>query len=368
MNTEQHILDLIAISKIPKIGPVLSKQIIAYAGGPSQVFKLSKKELLHIPSIGPALAKNILEASTYKEAEEELKTCVKNGINISSFLGDTYPARLKHIEDAPLLLFHKGNINHLHVSRTLAIVGTRKPTEHGKATLSKLIEELKPYEVTIISGLAYGIDTHAHRESLKNGIPTFGIMGNGHKTIYPSANRELAKKMISNGGLLSEFFYDAGPDREHFPMRNRIIAGLSDAVIVAESKKTGGSMITADLGNSYHKDVFAIPGRISDDNAQGPNLLIKSHRANLLDSAKDLAYVMGWDKPQTTEEKQGKLFLELSENEQKIITAIKIKPDITVDHLAHYTQLNISQIAALTLNLEFMGIIRSLPGKRFTLI
>ena len=367
MTSSPYIIDLLAINRIPKIGPVLARQIIAYAGGVKEVFALSKKKLLEIPSIGPVLAQSIIDASTYEEAQKELDICHKKGIQICSYLCDSYPQRLKHIDDAPLLLFYKGNIEHLHSPRTLAIVGTRKPTEQGKDTLSKIIEELVPYDITIISGLAYGIDTHAHRESLKNGIPTFGIMGNGHHTIYPSSNKGLAYKMIDNGGLMSEFFYDAGPDREHFPMRNRIIAGLSDAIIVAESRRTGGSMITADLANSYHKDVFAIPGRINDQNAEGPNLLIKSHRANLLDSAKDLAYVMGWNKPKSVQ-RQKQLFIEFTPEEQKIIDAIRSNPDISVDNLAIQSDMTISQIATTTLNLEFKGIIRSLPGKRFTLI
>lgn len=368
MKDNTSLLDLIAVSKIPNIGPILAKQLIAYAGGAAQVFKLSKTKLELIPSIGPSKAQSIAEADTYGEAKKELKLCEKKNIKITSFLSDDYPARLNNIDDAPILLYYKGDLNHLHTSRTLGIVGTRKPTEQGKDFLSKIIEELKPYNVTIISGLAYGIDTHAHRTSLLNGIPTFGVMGNGHNTIYPSANRGLAQKMIDNGGIITEFFFDDGPDREHFPMRNRIIAGLSDAVIIAESRRTGGSMITADLANSYHKDVFAIPGRINDENAEGPNLLIKSHRANLLDSAKDIAYVMGWDKTEAVQPLQAELFTELSEEEKKIINALKENPALDVDGLASYVDMNISQIASLTLNLEFKGILRSLPGKRFTLI
>jgi DNA processing protein len=322
---------------------------------------------MDIPSIGQSLAQKIVDFDIKNDIEYELKHCTRQGIKVCSYLDDDYPARLKHLDDAPVLLFYKGSIEHLHAARTMAIVGTRKPSEHGKNALSKIVEDLKAYDVTIISGLAYGIDTHAHRESLKNNIPTYGILGTGFNTIYPSANKGLAQKMITDGGLVTELFYDKGPDREHFPMRNRIIAGLSDAVLVAESRRTGGSMITADLANAYHKDVFALPGRINDETSEGPNLLIKSHRANLLDSAKDLAYVMGWEKSENTSQ-QKELFVELSPEERIIIDTLRGNPDLNVDQLAIKTEMNISKIASLTLNLEFKGMIRSLPGKRFTLI
>jgi len=366
--TDQQLIYQIALTQIPKVGPKLAKNLIAYAGGVEQIFNLDKRELLKVPMIGDGIADQILSFKDFTKAEKELERSRKKEVKCVTFLEEHYPYRLKHFEDAPLVLFYKGNLDFLNTSRTVAIVGTRKPTEYGKNMVAKIIDGLKALDVTIISGLAYGIDTFAHRKSVEIEIPTFGIMGNGFNNIYPAANKNLAAKMVEQGGLMTEFPMDMIPNRENFPMRNRIIAGLSDAVIVAESKASGGSIITADIANDYNKDVFAIPGRVHDETSEGCNNLIKQNRAHLLQSAKDIAYIMRWEENQLPRTTQTQLFLDLSDDERTIIEAIKNNSDISIDQLSASTDMNLSMIAAHTLSLEFKGLIRSLPGKRFTLV
>lgn len=366
--TDKELIYHIALTQIPKVGPTLAKNLIAYAGNIENIFKLSKKDLLKVPMIGEGLAQNILSFDSFSKAEKELELSRKKGIQCVTFYDERYPYRLKHFEDSPIVLYFKGNIDFLNSSRTVAIVGTRQPTEYGKNMVAKIVEGLQALDVTIISGLAYGIDTAAHRKSVEYDIPTFGVMGNGFNNIYPAANKKLAAKMIDHGGLLTEFELEMIPNRENFPMRNRIIAGLSDAVIVAESKASGGSIITAHIANDYNKDVFAIPGRVNDEVSEGCNNLIKQNKAHLLQSAKDIAYIMRWEENELPRTTQTQLFLELNDDERKIIEAIKNNPDISIDQLSVTTAMNLSMIASHTLNLEFKGMIRSLPGKRFTLV
>src|SRR5690606_16227964 len=205
-----------------------------------------------------------------------------------------YPTRLKQINDAPSLLYVKGNVD-FENQKMVAIVGTRKATEYGKRCVEDLVAELVPHRATIVSGLAYGIDIHAHKQAVKNDLPTFGVMGSGMDIIYPSAHKETAKKMFANGGLITEHPFGTKPDAHNFPARNRIVAALSDAVIIVEAAAKGGALITADIANSYNKDVFAMPGNLRQSHSAGCNNLIKSNRAHLLTSVKDLEYIMNWD-------------------------------------------------------------------------
>jgi len=364
---DDEIVNLIALTTVPKIGPVLAKQLIQKFGNAKEIFQADFRSLIKTPKVGPKIASNILNANTFALAKKELQLMKKNKIRCCTYLDQSYPLGLKHIPDAPLLLFYKGNIEAINEQRKIGIIGTRSPTNYGQQMLTELMQELSSFNPVIISGLAYGIDTYAHNLALKNGMKTYGILGNGLKHVYPRSNLNLVKKMIRDGGVITEFTFHSQAEREHFPMRNRIIAALSDAIIVVESKKTGGSMITADFANQYNKDVFAIPGKNNDPFSEGCNFLIKSHRAHLLQNAKDLSYVMGWDEKQV-KSRQPELFIQLNEEESKLIKIIREFPQIEIDGLALKANISLSKIAELTLNLEFKGIIRPIPGKRFTLI
>ncbi|MFK7808263.1 MAG: DNA-processing protein DprA [Saprospiraceae bacterium] len=354
----------LGLTRIPKVGAVTAKNLVSYCGGAEAVFKATKRQLLSIPGIGDSIANQISNQKVLKEAEEEMKIAEKNGVQLFTYQSDQYPQRLKNYPDSPVVLQYKGSAD-LNANRIVAIVGTRKPTDYGRTICEKLVEDLKKYNVVIVSGLAYGIDVTAHKKCVDLDIPTIGVLGSGLDVVYPSLHRKIANQMIENGGLLSEFTHGTAPDREHFPMRNRVVAGMCDALIVVETKRRGGSMITANLANDYNKDVFAFPGRNNDEFSEGCNLLIKSHKAALLDGAKDLAYVMRWESDAKTKEVQRSLFIELDKDEQELFTLIKANPKIAIDQMTMNLCKTSSEMAALLLKLEFKGLIKSLPGKRY---
>ena len=363
---DQNLLNNIALTMVPDVGPVVAKLLISYCGSAEAVFKVSKKELLKIPSVGPKTVQKIISSDTFPRAEEQMKYLSNHDGKAVVFHSNEYPQRLKHFESSPLVLYLKGNMN-LNHKRTVAVIGTRKPTEQGKINCEKLIDGLLDYDVQIISGLAFGIDTCAHKSSVDSGTETIGVMGHGLDILYPAENRKLVSKMINNGGVLTEFPINTRPDRENFPMRNRIIASMSDVIIVVESKRKGGSIITAEFANNYNKDVFAIPGRTTDEASEGCNKLIKQHKANLLESAADIGYIMRWDETDKSRVVQKALFIDFNEEEQKLIDILRNKESVTVDQFSHLLKLPPSNLANMLLNLEFKGAIRALPGKKYIL-
>ncbi len=362
--SEEQYLHLLALNFVPNIGSVMAKTLISYCGGIKEVFNTPQKELIKIPTIGQKRANDILSSDTLKQAEEELKHISSNGIKMVSYLDDDYPHRLKHYPDAPLILFYKGEVD-FNVNRTVAIVGTRKITSYGTIQCEKLVQELIDYNVTIVSGLAYGVDTCAHRKALELNIPTIGVLGNGLANVYPASNRKIAQQMTQNGGLVSELKYYAKPDRENFPMRNRIIAGMSDVVVVIESGASGGSMITAEIANNYNKDVFAIPGKLGDDYSKGCNQLIKIHKAHLLTSAKDIEYIMRWD--QSAIPKQLPLIIDLDDDERQVVNILRENGSLGLDKLHYSSEIPLFKLTSILLTLEFKGLLKSLPGKKYIL-
>ncbi len=361
---DQDLLYKLAFNYIPNIGAVSVKNLISYCGGIKEVFSASKRQLINTPGIGESRANDFLKADPLKKAEQELKAIEGKDIELIFYLDKKYPARLKNYPDSPLLLYSKGKLE-LNAPRMVAIVGTRKVTTYGTLECEKIIEGLQEYNCTIVSGLAYGVDTIAHRHAVKCGMPTIGVLGNGMQSIYPAANRDLARKMLNNGGILSEYEMSQKPDRENFPKRNRIIAGMTDVVLIVESARKGGSMISAEYANNYNKDVFAIPGKTTDEFSEGCNHLIKTHKAHLCTSAEDIAYIMRWDKQ--AESKQLELLIELSPEEQDIIALIKEHPNIGLDSLHYKSTTPLAKLTSILLNLEFKGILKSLPGKKYIL-
>lgn len=358
----------IAITKIPFIGPSSARTLISYCGGVREVFEATEKELLRIPGIGSKRAQFSKRDEALSLAEMEMDFIEKNNIQPLFYLDPAYPKRLTHYQDAPLLLFYRGTAD-LNQERIVAIVGTRKPSNYGQRICEELIEGLKPYGVMIISGLAYGIDVTAHRKSIESNMETVGVLGHGLQMIYPASHRQIAQQMTTQGGLLTEFTSKATPEREHFPMRNRIIAGMCDALIVVETARKGGSMISAEIANNYNKDVFAVPGRLSDPQSLGSNLLIKSHKAALIESAKDIGYIMRWEA--SDHQKKGvqrQLFVEMTPPERQLIENLNKNESIDIDSLTYKTEMPSSKVAATLLQLEFKGMVKSLPGKQFILV
>jgi DNA processing protein len=301
-------------------------------------------------------------------AEEEIAFIEKYKISALFFTDPGYPSRLKFCSDSPVLIYYKGNAD-LNAEKIVGVVGTRKPSDYGRNKTAELIAGLAETGALIISGLAYGVDVTAHKKALENGLETVGVLGHGLDRIYPQAHEALAKKMLKQGGLLTDFMSGTVPDAVNFPKRNRIVAGLCDALVVVESKRTGGSLITATIANSYNKDVFALPGRAGDILAEGCNGLIKRNRAALIESAEDLLYAMNW---QSEEQKkpasaQLPLMLKLSDEERMIINVFSIKPHLHIDEICQAVQQPVSKVSAILLQLEFSNLVRSKPGKMYEL-
>lgn len=357
----------IGITLINGVGDVLAKRLIAYCGSAEGVFKEKKNKLIKIPGVGRINVKSILGQDVLQRAEEEIEFVEKNEITPLFFLDKDYPNRLKHCDDAPVMLYCKGNMN-LNNSKILSIVGTRNATYYGQSICEKIIRDLSSQNILITSGLAYGIDIYAHRASLKNNLPTVGVVAHGLDRIYPSVHYSTAQKMLENGGLITDFLSGTNPDKENFPKRNRIIAGIADAVVVIESAMSGGSLITAEVANGYNRDVFAIPGKCGEEYSSGCNWLIKTNRAMLVESAKDIEQALGWEKKETKKKNvQKELFIELDSNEKIIIDILSAKEKIDIDNLSAETKMPMSKISALLLTLEFKGMVKSLPGKVYAM-
>ncbi|MDB5128667.1 DNA-processing protein DprA [Mucilaginibacter sp.] len=361
------LLHQVALTYIKSIGCTYAKSLVAHIGSAEEVFKTPKGKFLRIPGIGEKIISQINFDDALRKAELELKFIENNNIDVLFYTDERYPRRLKNCHDSPVLLYSKGNAN-LNPHRCVSIVGTRNATDYGRQLCKQLVEELREYNVLIVSGLALGIDVAAHKECLKVGVPTVGVLGHGLDKLYPHQNRATAEKMLENGGLLSEYPSGTIPDRENFPQRNRIVAGMADATVVIEAGLKGGALITAEIANSYNRDVFAFPGRLGDEYSEGCNFLIRNNKAALLTCVADLAYSLGWEK--NTEMKgtpeQLLLPIDLSAIERAVYEIIQQhKAPLAIDELSIKANMPMSQLTMTLLDMELQGFIRSLPGKTY---
>lgn len=358
----------IALSLLNGVGPIIAKNLISYCGSIEAVFEQSKGKLLKIPGIGPKTVESMLNGEVFRWADLELEFIEKNKIKAIPYSHPDFPKRMLHCGDCPILIYSKGKST-LNAKKCIAIVGTRKASPYGKEFVKNLISELKSYEVQIISGMALGIDAQAHRSAIDEGLNTLGVLANPLNTIYPPNHHELAIDLINSGGsLVSEYPSQNPIHPSNFPMRNRIIVGMSDATIVAESDIKGGAVISAHIANSYNRDVFALPGRYKDRYSKGCNYLIKTNKAQIIESAQDLIKQLSWDeKPLEKKLIQKQLFLDLNENEKKIVAILREHESLETDLLMVKTDLNGSKLACHLLELELKGIIQALPGNRFIL-
>lgn len=355
----------IALSDIPNIGHIHAKILCEHFGTAQAIFRASCTALERIEGIGEIRARNIKSFNNFYKAEKEIAFIKKYGIKPLFFLDKDYPQRLLNCYDPPILLFYKGNVD-LNASKIISIVGTRRNSEYGKTTTEKLIKDLSTYGVLIVSGLAFGIDAIAHKSALKNGMDTIGVIGHGLDIIYPPENMDLAKEMVKQGGLLTEFRSKTKPDKHNFPSRNRIVAGISDATIIIETDIKGGSMITANTAFDYNRDVFAIPGRLSDPRSRGCHLLIRENKATLLEDAKQLAELLGWkENARRKTSQQTEMFVELDENEKTLTELIGRREKISLEELNILSGFSASSLVTTLLKLELKNIIQSLPGKTY---
>jgi DNA processing protein len=363
----EDIQNHLALSMVAGIGPVQNKLLLQYFGTAENVFKAKRKEISSVEGIGDAKAKAIKTFNDFNSIEAEIKFCEKHHIQILIPSAKNYPQRLLNCYDPPPILFYRGFAD-LNKQKTVSIIGTRNNTPYGKSVTEELIEGLLEQEVLIISGLAYGIDAHAHKAAIKNNLPTIGVLAHGLDTIYPASHKSLAKEMLEKGGLLTEFIKGTLPSKHNFPKRNRIVAGMSDAIIVIETATKGGSMITAEIAYSYNRDIFAIPGRINDPKSAGCLKLIEQNKAMLFTSTNSFIETMGWKQKKVDLQQQRSLFVELTKDEETIVSILQQHAVLGIDEIYLKSGLSSSNTAAAILSLELQGLLIALPGKQYCLI
>ncbi|MFD1062518.1 DNA-processing protein DprA [Winogradskyella litorisediminis] len=366
--TEDQLIKTLALQHVPKIGGTTAKKLIAHCGSAEAVFKEKKSNLLKIDGIGTLTIEGLHDKIHFEEAEKELTFIKANNIKYSYFLGEKYPERLKHCIDGPLILFEAGNIN-LKNKHIISIVGARKITTRGITFCEKLVEELAPYNPVIVSGFAYGTDITAHKAAIKNNLQTIGCLAHGLNQIYPKVHKKYMADVEKHGGFYTDFWSTDTFDRKNFLKRNRIIAGLSEATIVIESAEKGGSLVTADIANSYNRDVFAVPGRVTDSQSVGCNNLIKANQAHLLSTPLDVPYILGWElEDEVKPAVQKQLFVELEPDEKVVYNFLKDNNKELLDVIALNCNMPTYKLASVLLNMELKGVVRPLPGKLFEIV
>lgn len=364
--TEDELLALLALQHIPNLGDTSIKKLLQHTGSAEALFKEKNAALLAINGIGAQKIKSLRDPSHQRAAAGELKFIKQNNIKTYYYKDADYPRRLKHCVDGPVLFFARGTIDFSNL-RMISIVGTRKVTTQGIANTNTFIEELAVLNPLIISGYAYGVDITAHRAALEYGLQTIGVLAHGLNQIYPKTHKKYMQKVEENGGFISDFWSSSTFDRNNFLRRNRIIAGLSEATVVVESAAKGGSLVTADIANSYNREVFAIPGRPADLQSEGCNTLINKQQAHLLTSAADLIYLLNWKLEEPVKSVQKKLFVELNAEEKKVYNFLTENTREQLDFIALNCDLPTHKVAGLLLSMELKGVIRPLPGKYFEL-
>ncbi len=372
--TEQETLCTMALTRVPGIGLPGLRYLLEQAGSAASIYAHRQHIRDIVPDIHPRAVEGLATMdSLMARAEEELSFAQHNQIRCLGFHDDDYPVRLRECPDAPILLYYRGTAD-LNACRVVSMVGTRRITPYGRDLCARFVADLRLLSpnTLIVSGLAYGVDIHCHRAALAQGLPTVGVLAHGMDQIYPRMHRPDAVKMLDCGGLLTEFMSHTNADKKNFIQRNRIVAGMSDAVIVVESAKKGGALITAGIAEAYHRDVFAVPGRVGDLYSEGCNELIRSNRASILTSAEDFVQAMGWE---TDEERhrqlengiQQNLFPELNAEEQAVVEALRDSDGLQINILSVRTGIPIGTLANLLFGLEMKGVVRTLSGAIYRL-
>lgn len=359
-----------AISLCEGIGHIGAKRLVDGMGSAANVFRHRKELTRLMPEIRPALVEALGNQELFRRAEEEMAFAEAHGIACIPLKSEAYPSRLRECDDAPLVLFFQGkcDFNRIHV---VSMVGTRNATPYGKDFCAEFLRDLAALcpDVLVVSGLAYGIDIHSHREALTNGLSTVAVLAHGLDRIYPYVHRHTAEEMQTNGGLLTEFMTHTNPDRQNFVQRNRIVAGLCDALVVVESAVKGGSLITAGLAEAYNRDCFALPGRKGDTFSMGCDQLIRDNKASLLLSAEDLVKAMQWN---TTKQKpqhiQRSLFPDFTPEEETVVQVLRRRGDLHTNALVVEAGIPVNRMTAILFELELKGVVRCMAGGTYHLL
>jgi DNA processing protein len=365
--SDQDLFYLLALLKVDGVGDIMAKKLLTHCGNAESIFSAKTNQIAAIDGVGAFLLKNLKDKTIFEKANKELEFIKSNDIQVSFFQDEHYPDRLKHCFDSPVLLFKSGNID-LKNRKIISIVGTRQITSYGTEFCRSLIEDLSPLNPVIVSGFAYGVDIVAHQFAMEHNLQTIGVLAHGLNQIYPRTHKKYVARMMENGGFITEFWSSSNPDKEKFVRRNRIVAGMTEATIVIESADKGGSLITANFANDYNRDVFAVPGRVTDTYSKGCNNLIKMQKANVLTNAADLVYMLNWDIQNKSKTIQKQLFVELEEDEQLIYEYLLKNGKELLDTIALQCNFPIYKISGILINMELKGVIRPLPGKLFEAI
>ncbi|KUG08861.1 DNA-processing protein DprA [Solirubrum puertoriconensis] len=366
---DTSLLSEVALTLLPGIGPLITRNLVSYCGSAEAVLQAPQSKLLKIPGVGPSTVTALRNnSSALGKAEQILRRAEKDGVQLLYYTRPNYPARLRPVPDAPVLLYYLGTAD-LNHPRSLAVVGTRQATDYGREQTEKLIRGVAGHQPLIVSGLAYGIDIIAHRAAIQEGLATIGVMATGLDIIYPAAHRRTAEKMVEQGGLLTEFPFGTQPDKYNFPARNRIIAGLTEATVVVEAARKGGALITAELAQEYNREVLAVPGRLDQAASEGCNHLIRNQQAVIYTGPLDVEQVLNWDGAlHHTPVVPSLNPADFSAEEFKLVEILQAHKERQIDELSWEAQLPINQVSTLLLGLEFRGVVRALPGKKFALV
>jgi len=358
----------IALGLIPRIGDINARKLVSHFGSVEAIFHEPYRNLIKIPGIGSGIAKYICDRSYLDTAEQEAEYISKNNVRTYFYLDNDYPFRLRQCDDSPVVFFFMGDCD-LNAAKILSVVGTRNATIRGREICEKIIGGLAAGhpDLIIVSGLAYGIDIASHKAALANNLQTIGVLGHGFKTTYPSIHASTAKALVKKGGLLTDFLSDALPERNNFLKRNMIIAGLSDATLVVESGIKGGALITADIANSYNRDVFAVPGRPDDQWSAGCNSLIRNNKAALTECSDDIEYFLNWKPEKSKPPVQRTLFAELDETEKQIFEIVMKQGEMTIDAICRSLEIPVYKLSSLLLQMEFKGLLKCYPGNLYRL-
>ena len=362
---QEELLYILALQRTKGIGDINAKKLIAHCGSAKNIWNEKRNVISKISGIGTHAIRYLYDTKNLREAEKELKYLQKKAIETYYFLDEKYPYRLKHCVDAPILFFKQGLAN-LQKQPMISIVGTRKMTSYGRDFCEKLIHNLKPYNPVIISGFAYGVDICAHKAALKNNLQTIGVLAHGFEEMYPKSHSKYIDEVNKNGGFITDFWHNDILKRENFLKRNRIVAGISEATIIVESAEKGGALVTADIANSYNRDVFAVPGRATDIYSKGCNNLIKDNKAAIINSANDLVAMLQWELDKKEKKPlQKQLFVNLDETEQQVYDFLITNGKQLLDMVALHCKLPIHKTTTILFHLEMKGLAKPLPGKYF---
>ena len=361
MDEFDHLAMGVALSKVPGIGKATAGKLLNEFGDLEAIFKADLNDLNQVSRLSDRAKEELLKKNEFSAEQRQVEEVLNEGGRVTLFTDHEYPYRLALCHDAPQVLFSKG-LRTWNEPRIVAVVGMRQASEYGKRACQELVRGLQKSNAVVVSGLAFGIDILAHRAAAEVGLSSLACLAHGLDMIYPRLHQKDAIRMQESGALITEYPFGTNPDRMNFPSRNRIIAGLADVTIVVQSESKGGSMITAKLAHSYHRDVMAIPGSINDRRSQGCHELIQFHIASLISSSDDVMRFMNW---QPKVKPKMELFVELNRSEEKVIELISSEKASHIDAICHDSGLSRGEVMSVLLSLELKGFVTAQPGSSF---